>query len=70
MDKPEKRSLTIAGHATSISLEKPFWAALREIAVQRQLTLPELVAEIDAQSREASLSSAIRVYVLNRYRQN
>lgn len=67
-EKPEKRSLTIAGHATSISLEKPFWDAVRAIASERGLSLPELIAEIDAESREASLSSAIRVYVLRWFR--
>ncbi|MGC6471990.1 MAG: ribbon-helix-helix domain-containing protein [Parvibaculales bacterium] len=66
--KPEKRSITIAGHATSISLEKPFWDAVRAIAGARGLSLPDLIAEIDAESREASLSSAIRVYVLHWYR--
>ena len=66
--KPEKRSLTIAGHATSISLEKPFWDAVREIAATLNQSLPELIADIDANSREASLSSAIRVYVLSWYR--
>ncbi|MGC6512037.1 MAG: ribbon-helix-helix domain-containing protein [Parvibaculales bacterium] len=65
--KPEKRSITIAGHATSISLEKPFWDAVRAIAEDRGVSLPELIAEIDAKSREASLSSAIRVYVLHWY---
>ncbi|MGC6476494.1 MAG: ribbon-helix-helix domain-containing protein [Parvibaculales bacterium] len=67
-DKPEKRSISIAGHATSISLEARFWTALREIAKAQEKGVADLIAEIDALPREASLSSAIRVYVLNWYR--
>ncbi len=58
-----KRSVTIAGHRTSVSLEAAFWAALAEIAARRGLSLNALVAEID-RGRNGNLSSAIRVFVL------
>lgn len=65
----KKRSLSIAGHATSISVEEPFWLALREIAAARSLSLAGLVAEIDGgRSPETNLSSAIRLHVLEWYR--
>jgi predicted DNA-binding ribbon-helix-helix protein len=59
-----KRSVRIAGHATSISLEAAFWRGLREIAAVRQLPVSALVAAIDAQ-RRGNLSSAIRIFVLD-----
>ncbi len=59
-----KRSVTIAGHATSVSLEEAFWDALRTIADQRGMSLNALVAQID-RAREGNLSSAIRVFVLD-----
>lgn len=62
-----KRSVMIAGHSTSISLEAEFWDALRDIARRRGLSLNQIVAEIDG-ARTGNLSSAIRVYVLNAYR--
>lgn len=58
-----KRSVLIAGHATSVSLEAAFWDALKEIAATRGQSLNALVEEIDA-GRDGNLSSAIRVYVL------
>lgn len=64
----QKRSVRIAGHPTSISLEDAFWDALREIADQRKIRLSELVEEIDAERSSQNLSSAIRVYVLGSYR--
>ena len=67
MDKPQKRSITIAGHATSISLEAPFWDAIRDIAAQQDMSTQDLIAEIDNSKRMASLSSAIRVYILSWY---
>jgi len=67
MDKPRKRSITIAGHATSISLEAPFWDAMRDIAAQQDMSTQDLIAEIDNSKRMASLSSAIRVYILSWY---
>lgn len=59
-----KRSLSIAGHRTSVSLEEIFWSELRVIADKRGLSVAALVAEIDAQRGEANLSSALRVFVL------
>jgi predicted DNA-binding ribbon-helix-helix protein len=64
----QKRSVRIAGHPTSISLEDAFWEALREIAGHRQIRLSELVEEIDADRSSQNLSSAIRVYVLGSFR--
>jgi predicted DNA-binding ribbon-helix-helix protein len=64
--RPRKRSLAIAGHRTSISLEQPFWDGLRAIAVERGIAVAMLVAAIDAVRGEASLSSAIRLFVYDR----
>jgi predicted DNA-binding ribbon-helix-helix protein len=63
-----KRSLKIAGHNTSVSLEDEFWKRLKEIASARGMTLAELVAAIDANRNHPNLSSAIRVFVLGVYR--
>ena len=63
-----KRSLTIAGHRTSVSLEDAFWTALRTIAHERQQSLAALVAEIDGARGAASLSSTIRLFVLEQSR--
>ena len=63
-----KRSIVIAGHKTSVTLEDEFWSALKEIARSRKVTLSDLVAEVDTHRRQANLSSAIRVFVLNHYR--
>jgi predicted DNA-binding ribbon-helix-helix protein len=62
-----KRSVKIAGHATSVSLEAEFWAALREIAARRQQSLASLIASADA-ARGGNLSSALRLMVLDCYR--
>ena len=62
-----KRSVLIAGHRTSVSLEADFWDGLRTIAGDRGASLNRLVTEIDSQ-RAGNLSSAIRVFVLNYYR--
>lgn len=60
-----KRSVTIAGHRTSISLERPFWDTLKELACTEKTSVNELVRRIDtAREGEGSLSSAIRVYIL------
>jgi predicted DNA-binding ribbon-helix-helix protein len=71
MDDPHairKRSVRIAGHRTSLSLESAFWDQLKQIADARRLSLNKLVAEIDSartsKSQPANLSSAIRVFVL------
>jgi predicted DNA-binding ribbon-helix-helix protein len=58
-----KRSVTIAGHATSVSLENAFWDKLKENSAARELSLNQLITEID-ETRTGNLSGAIRVYVL------
>ena len=63
-----KRSIVVAGHKTSVSLEDAFWNGLKEIARERHMTLSELVAEIDAQRQLGNLSSALRLFVLEFYR--
>ena len=63
-----KRSIVIGGHKTSVSLEDPFWTALKQIAEQRGATLSELVKAIDADRQHSNLSSAIRLFVLATYR--
>ncbi|MCJ2033458.1 ribbon-helix-helix domain-containing protein [Methylobacterium sp. J-068] len=59
-----KRSVMIAGHRTSVSLEDPFWDALREIAAARGQSVQALIGVIDAGREGQNLSSAIRVFVL------
>ena len=66
--RPVKRSFSIKGHRTSISLEAPFWDALKEAAAGDRLSLAALVASIDAERGEANLSSAVRVWLLARFR--
>jgi predicted DNA-binding ribbon-helix-helix protein len=63
-----KRSIVIGKHKTSVSLEDQFWAALKEIAADRQLTLSELVSDIDSERRNGNLSSALRLFVLSCFR--
>jgi predicted DNA-binding ribbon-helix-helix protein len=68
-----KRSVTIARHRTSVSIEDEFWAALAEFAAEDEKSVAALVAEIDQgrgarASERASLSAAIRLYVLKRAR--
>jgi predicted DNA-binding ribbon-helix-helix protein len=63
-----KRSIVIAGHRTSVSLEDAFWKGLKESAGVRRVTLSKLVASIDAERRHGNLSSAIRLFVLDFYR--
>ena len=63
-----KRSIVIAGHRTSVSLEDEFWKSLKEIAAERDTTLAQLVAKIDDNREHANLSSAIRLFVLGVYR--
>jgi predicted DNA-binding ribbon-helix-helix protein len=60
----KKRSLVIAGHATSITIEDPFWDALKRIAAQRGVSLPKLIEDID-EKRGTNLSSALRLFVLH-----
>ena len=60
----KKRSITLKGHRTSISLEPQFWAALEHIAAARKTSLQKLVEAIDVNRQNTNLSSALRVYVL------
>lgn len=67
--RPVKRSLTLRGHRTSVSLEDAFWQAFREIAEEKSIALNVLAAEIDAgRGIETGLATAIRLYVLAYYR--
>ena len=64
-----KRSVVINGHKTSVSVEDQFWAALKEIAAERRLSMSELIAVVDHDRGEVgNLSSALRLFVLARYR--
>ena len=66
-----KRSITIRRHSTSISLENPFWDSLHDIASSRKMSLASLVGEIDSKrsaQTKMGLSSAIRIFVLNYYK--
>ena len=63
-----KRSIVLAGHKTSVSLEDEFWNGLKEIAGRRLMTLSTLVDSIDAQRQHGNLSSALRLFVLEFYR--
>jgi predicted DNA-binding ribbon-helix-helix protein len=64
----KKRSVVVGGHRTSISLEQAFWEALQQAAAQKGCTIGEMVSEIDT-ARAGNLSSAIRVWLLDRARQ-
>jgi predicted DNA-binding ribbon-helix-helix protein len=63
-----KRSIVVAGHKTSVSLEEAFWASMKEISASRSMTLSDLVSEIDKGRKQGNLSSAIRLYVLDYFR--
>jgi predicted DNA-binding ribbon-helix-helix protein len=63
-----KRSIVIASHKTSVSLEDPFWDGLKEIAGDRDSTLSGLVDTINTERRNGNLSSAIRLFVLDHFR--
>jgi predicted DNA-binding ribbon-helix-helix protein len=63
-----KRSIVVAGHKTSVSLEDAFWNGLKEIACSRGITLSELVQSIDTGRQQGNLSSAIRLFVLDHFR--
>jgi predicted DNA-binding ribbon-helix-helix protein len=63
-----KRSIVIGGHKTSVSLEDAFWQGLKEIAQIHRSTLSNTVAEIDRARQQSNLSSAIRLFVLDRVR--
>ncbi|WP_050927754.1 ribbon-helix-helix domain-containing protein [Aestuariivita boseongensis] len=67
--RPVKRSLTLKGHRTSVSLEEPFWTAFRDIAEAQGKPINQLAAEIDAERGvDMGLASAIRLYVLAWFR--
>ena len=63
-----KRSIVVAGHKTSVSLEEAFWTSMKEISGSRSMTLSDLVSEIDKGRKQGNLSSAIRLYVLDYFR--
>jgi predicted DNA-binding ribbon-helix-helix protein len=63
-----KRSIVVSGHKTSVGLEDAFWKALKEIAADRNVTVSDLVSSIDAERRRGNLSSAIRLFVLDHFR--
>ena len=70
MSRPVKRSLTLRGHRTSVSLEDEFWDAFRDIAEQQNKPLNVLAAEIDEdRGTQTGLAGAIRLFVLHHYRQ-
>ena len=62
-----KRSITLDGHRTSISLEDAFWSGLMEIADAQNMTVAAMVAEIDKKREQSNLSSAIRLFVLDQF---
>lgn len=68
MSRPVKRSFAIKGHRTSISLEAPFWDALKDAAKEDGVALATLVADIDGGRGQSGLSSAVRIWLLDRYR--
>jgi len=63
-----KRSINIAGHKTSISVEDEFWDSLKEIASERGMTVAAMIGAIDGVRNHANLSSAVRLFVLGFYR--
>ena len=70
MSRPKKRSLTLRGHRTSVSLEDDFWRAFRDIATDKNRPINDLAAEIDeARGTTSGLASAIRSFVLAHYRE-
>lgn len=66
--RPQKRSVTLRGHRTSVSLEPEFWTALRDIADEKGMAINALTAEIDAErDLDAGLATAMRLYILRYY---
>ena len=63
-----KRSVILHAHKTSVSLEEPFWLELKSIAAERKIPLHRLIAEVDGNRHHGNLSSALRLFVLARYR--
>jgi predicted DNA-binding ribbon-helix-helix protein len=68
MTRPEKHSLTLQGHRTSVSLEPEFWQEFRRIALKEGTSLNDLASHIDDARGDTGLASAIRVFVLNSLR--
>ncbi len=68
MSRPVKRSFSIKGHRTSISLEAEFWDALKEAALEDRLPLASLIDRIDRERGTSGLSSAVRIWLLRRYK--
>ena len=68
MAGPQKRSIRIAGHRTSLSLEPQFWEALTGAAKARRLSVAKLIQSIDEARQNSNLSSAVRIFVLNEAR--
>jgi predicted DNA-binding ribbon-helix-helix protein len=68
MTVPKKRSVTIKGHRTSITLEDAFWRALREVSEAEGRSIPLIIGEIDRARGKSSLSAAIRVYLLEYFK--
>ncbi|MCP5073082.1 MAG: ribbon-helix-helix domain-containing protein [Rhodobacteraceae bacterium] len=67
--RPQKHSLTLKGHRTSVSLEAEFWQAFRDVAQAEEVGLNQLAARIDAERKlDTGLASAIRLFVLRWYR--
>jgi predicted DNA-binding ribbon-helix-helix protein len=64
-----KHSVKICGHPTSVSLEKAYWDGLKEIAAGKDMTLSELVDSIELDRRHGNLSSALRLFVLDHYKE-
>ena len=64
-----KRSVVLGGHKTSVSLEDAFWKSLKQIAASGKMTVSELLTSIDSGRHHGNLSSAIRLFVLNYYRE-
>ena len=63
-----KRSIVVDGHKTSVSFEDAFWEGLKEIGLERRISLSQLIAAIDSERQHDNLSSAIRLFVLDFYR--
>jgi len=68
MSGPQKRSIKVAGHRTSTSLEPEFWQALQEMAMAQNRSMAELIEAVDAGRGRTNLSSALRCHILNHYK--
>jgi len=68
MSDPQKRSIKVAGHRTSTSLEPEFWQALQEIAKSKNTSMTGLIEAVDRKRGQTNLSSALRCYILDHYK--